>query len=395
VNVPANGSAVCTVTNNDKPARLRVTKTVVNNNSGTKTVADFKFSVDSGPDTAFPGDLTIDAGNHTVSEPSHGGYTLSFGGACNASGQVTLLPGDDKTCTLTNDDNAPGSGASGVFNNIAHPYGADDRSDPIYYVSVTHTGIADNTETIGSTPILHVAVGIKPDLQTGQAGEAPILLRFASPSGSLNQALDCDAGATFETEVRVGCQQPYAENERAGDCSNYGNNDLPPSPLDPDPANAPDCVSAKTGDVNAMRKALHDRFESPCSDNLWPANPNPTNLPPPDDPRWVTLVVTDFTAFGGTGSTNVPVTHFAGFYATGWDLATGSGSGQTEGCPDPDGAGPRKGNDPHPLGLGPNEDNGDVWGHFVTFVPFVKGGTESEDLCAFNEIGICAAVLTE
>ena len=62
---------------------------------------------------------------------------------------------------------------------------------------------------------------------------------------------------------------------------------------------------------------------------------------------------------------------------------------------DPDGAGPLKGNDPHPLGADNRNDNGDVWGHFITIVRFVPGGTESQDLCQFDEIGLCTAVLTE
>ena len=36
------------------------------------------------------------------------GYAASdWGGDCAADGTITLLPGDDKTCTITNDDIAP------------------------------------------------------------------------------------------------------------------------------------------------------------------------------------------------------------------------------------------------------------------------------------------------
>ena len=77
-----------------------------------------------------------------------------------------------------------------------------------------------------------------------------------------------------------------------------------------------------------------------------------------NDPRYVTLVITDFTAFTGSGAENVPVKYFAGFYATGWDIGP-AGGGNTTGCPD---------NDPHPLGLSNLKDNGDVWGHFVNIV---------------------------
>ena len=39
-----------------------------------------------------------------------------------------------------------------------------------------------------------------------------------------------------------------------------------------------------------------------------------------NDPRYVTLIVTDYGTFQGAGSSDaVPVKYFAGFYITGWD----------------------------------------------------------------------------
>src|SRR5207247_6827637 len=41
-------------------------------------------------------------------ETSDPGYTASaWGGDCAANGTITLAPGDNKTCTITNDDKAP------------------------------------------------------------------------------------------------------------------------------------------------------------------------------------------------------------------------------------------------------------------------------------------------
>ena len=48
-----------------------------------------------------------------------------------------------------------------------------------------------------------------------------------------------------------------------------------------------------------------------------------------NDPRYVTLIITDNTAFSSS-NTAEPVKYFAGFYATGWD--TGNGSGKPKGC---------------------------------------------------------------
>ena len=100
-------SATCTITNDDAQPKLTVVKTVVNDNGGTKTVADFPLlvgltSVTSGVTNGF------NAGNHTVSETTQAGYTASvWGGDCAADGTVTLSVGDSKTCTITNDDVAP------------------------------------------------------------------------------------------------------------------------------------------------------------------------------------------------------------------------------------------------------------------------------------------------
>ena len=87
------------------------------------------------------------------------------------------------------------------------------------------------------------------------------------------------------------------------------------------------------------------------------------------DPRYVTLIITDNTAFTGSGNEPLPIKYFAGFYVTGWDYHPT----QSPGCPDPDGTGPYKGNDPHPIfgtSYGHSQDNGDVWGYFVDIVVF-------------------------
>ena len=147
----------------------------------------------------------------------------------------------------------------------------------------------------------------------------------------------------------------------------------------------------------SFRQGLKARFETPeCTPNNWPKDQPPTGHDPQDDAairnfftnydfandsRYVTLIITDVTAFEGSGSTNVPVKYFAGFYATGWDIGP-----QNSGCPD---------NDPHPLGFGPKKDDGDVWGHFVNIVIFSAMGKPNDALCNFDEVGTCIAVLVE
>jgi len=103
------------------PATLHVIKHVVNNDSGIATASSFLLHVKGSggmgwtdvsgspaagaesPGTAY----SLVAGAYVVSEDANSGYTQSFGGDCDSSGHITLASGDNKTCTITNDDVAP------------------------------------------------------------------------------------------------------------------------------------------------------------------------------------------------------------------------------------------------------------------------------------------------
>ena len=104
INLDAGETVTCTFTNTKKP-KLTVTKIVVNNNGGTKQVSDFPLFVDGNSVTSGVKN-TSTIGSHTVSETTDPGYTATIGGDCAADGSITLAAGDDKTCTITNDDKA-------------------------------------------------------------------------------------------------------------------------------------------------------------------------------------------------------------------------------------------------------------------------------------------------
>lgn len=103
-------NATCYITNDDKPAHIIVIKDVVNDNGGTKVASDFVMNVSgNNPDqTSFAGsdvgvDVTIDAGSYDVTEDADSQYAASYSADCSGS----LLPGETKTCTITNDDIQP------------------------------------------------------------------------------------------------------------------------------------------------------------------------------------------------------------------------------------------------------------------------------------------------
>jgi len=94
-------------------ATLHIIKHVVNDNDGTAVASDFNLYVKSdgidvaqSPGAESPGtSYELDAGTYTITEESFEGYTVSYSGDSDASGNIDLALGDEKTVTLTNDDN--------------------------------------------------------------------------------------------------------------------------------------------------------------------------------------------------------------------------------------------------------------------------------------------------
>ncbi|MDP3988735.1 MAG: ice-binding family protein [bacterium] len=118
-NTDADSTGAVTLNNTTVivPTTLHVIKTVVNDNGGTAVASAFNLHVKlSGVDvagspavgTVTPGTLySLTAGTYVVSEDANASYTQSFSGDCDASGNVTLSSGNNKTCTITNNDIAP------------------------------------------------------------------------------------------------------------------------------------------------------------------------------------------------------------------------------------------------------------------------------------------------
>jgi len=100
-------SKTCTILNEDDSAELTVVKQITNNDGGILQVSDVTLTLDTIGDVTSGTANTVNAGNHTATESfdaSFGVYDLTFSGACDASGKTTLLPGDNKICTLNNAD---------------------------------------------------------------------------------------------------------------------------------------------------------------------------------------------------------------------------------------------------------------------------------------------------
>jgi hypothetical protein len=104
ITLAAGETVTCTFTDTKLP-KLTVVKKIVNDDGGTATLDSFTPLMVDGT-TVVNGTATgFDPGTYTVSETLASGYAATFSGDCDASThQVTLAAGDDKTCTITNDD---------------------------------------------------------------------------------------------------------------------------------------------------------------------------------------------------------------------------------------------------------------------------------------------------
>jgi len=354
-----------------------------NLNAGCTLTVDAVISMGvSGDPTVFPNCARIPGWTwHAGGIGGSDGYWENTVTPASDSGRnvVAIPAGTTRKNGGTNCNNAT-TQTIGPWPRVAAPYAANPdtspTSGPVQYLSVTDNnrpgGVPANSINKTSSASLHVTVALTPPLLAATKLAPPIALRYASVSGSENQAVDCDKNVLFHDEIVNGCQNPYTENARNGSCAGYSTGNLPPPPIVPPPG--PDCVVTETGDkTGPIRQAMTDRFGgNPCKTlNHWP---NTASDPMPDlatDPRVVTLFITDENTFGSSGNQIYPVRRFAAFYITSADGLS---------CP---------GDVPA------NPGNKNVWGHWVSYVTPDPNATPGPDLCDFTIASICVPVLVE
>ncbi|UOF14587.1 OmpA family protein [Lysobacter capsici] len=113
VALAAGDNATCTINNDDQAATLTLVKTVINDNRGTATTADFTLTA-AGP-TSISGtsgapavtDAVVSSGTYTLTETNLAGYAAgawSCTGGTLTGNSLLLSNGDDAECSITNDD---------------------------------------------------------------------------------------------------------------------------------------------------------------------------------------------------------------------------------------------------------------------------------------------------
>lgn len=109
--IQSRNNTTYTCNTEQRLATITVTKEVVNNNGGNNTVNDYQLFLFDGINTipvtsGVP--TVVPVGSYFVTETGIPGYVASFSGPhCNTVGQITVLEGDNKQCTIVNDDLPP------------------------------------------------------------------------------------------------------------------------------------------------------------------------------------------------------------------------------------------------------------------------------------------------
>ena len=101
-------------------ATIQVIKTVVNNNGRSKVIADFPLFV-NGAHVLHGVVNTFPAGAYVVTETTDSNYVQTFSGDCAPSGNMTLAPGDNLVCTITNDDKPIPSSSGSTPSSVIPP----------------------------------------------------------------------------------------------------------------------------------------------------------------------------------------------------------------------------------------------------------------------------------
>ncbi|MEY4731691.1 MAG: hypothetical protein RL681_637 [Candidatus Parcubacteria bacterium] len=165
-------SPVCIITANDVPAKLTVIQTVVNDDGGTKTANDFVFTIGGLPAKSGVA-VELAAGTYRVSEAPDPGYAPSYGGDCDAQGNVTLAFGAIASCTVTNHDIQPKlTIVTTVTNDSGGTKTAADFSATVQGTAVSPSGSVPGSSSGAVVTLSAGSYAVTPNAATGYASLA-------------------------------------------------------------------------------------------------------------------------------------------------------------------------------------------------------------------------------
>ncbi len=184
-----NANVTCTINNNDQPATLVLVKNLPNDNGGTASQNDFPVFITG--QAASWGNNTVSAGSYVVSETTLPGYTPSAWSVnCDANGNVSLLPGETKTCTITNDDVAP----SLTLNKIVSNTHGGSATESAWILTATGPTTLSGAGATGSTDVVSVS---------GFSAGTYTLSESTGPAGYSASAWTCTDNVTVNSNRQI------------------------------------------------------------------------------------------------------------------------------------------------------------------------------------------------
>ena len=204
----------CTYLNSQRVGTLIVKKHVVNDNGGTLEAPAFTLHVKSGGSDVAGSpaagsesgvSYTLGAGPYAVSEnaPPAGYNEVGFSGDCDSSGNVTVVVGQIKTCTITNNDIAPKLHLRKVVVN--------DNGGTATVADFTLTANGTGSNDLSGTSPVDSGPGLLADTWA---------LSETSPAGYTASAWNCVGGTQNGANITVGI---------GGEATcTITNNDIPP-----------------------------------------------------------------------------------------------------------------------------------------------------------------------
>lgn len=138
----------CTITNDDLAPSLTLIKHVEGETDAVP--ADFQLTLASvASPSASPvpqnSPIMLSAGTYTVGEDAVAGFTPTFSGACDESGNVVLTVGENPTCIVTNTYSAQPTQSSETIVVRAEDLGAAYTDSGKWYLYNDETDVTDNT----------------------------------------------------------------------------------------------------------------------------------------------------------------------------------------------------------------------------------------------------------
>jgi Prealbumin-like fold domain len=202
--ISAGETKTCTITNNDIPpnnARLVVTKTVINDNGGTKQASDFRIRVDGNgaspnvfPGRASPGTVVnLRPGSYFVTEPDRDPkYRTNIPDDCRSDRSGNIAPGETRYCNITNTYVGTGT------------FGAQSA------VRIVKNVINDNGGTKQASGFSISITGNNPDINLIQGSPSPGQIVTMDPGP---YTVTEQADPSYTTTPSAGCQGTLAVGE--------------------------------------------------------------------------------------------------------------------------------------------------------------------------------------